>query len=63
MMVFGVAIQCGLFRLQKILGHSSLEIVKEYINMYGNDLQMDFNNFNPLDNLDFMKEKNKIALR
>lgn len=40
-----------MFRLQKILGHSDLTVTKEYINMFGQDLQMDFEKFNPLDNL------------
>lgn len=38
-----------IFRLQKILGHSSLDIVKEYVDMFTNDLQKDFNEFNPLE--------------
>ncbi len=39
------------FRLQKILGHSDLNVTKEYINMFGQDLQIDFERFNPLDRL------------
>jgi len=38
-----------IFRLQKLLGHKSMEIVKEYVNMFDNDLQRDFNTFNPLE--------------
>ncbi len=40
-----------IFRLQKILGHSSIDIVKEYVNMFSNDLQVGFSDFNPLDTL------------
>ena len=40
-----------IFRLQKILGHSDLEVTKEYVQMFGNDLQLDFEKFNPLDNM------------
>ena len=40
-----------MFRLQKILGHSDLTVTKEYVNMFGQDLQMDFEKFNPLDNI------------
>lgn len=40
-----------IFRLQKILGHSDLTVVKEYVNMFSNDLAIDFNKFNPLDNM------------
>lgn len=37
------------FRLQKIPEHSDLSVVKEYMQMFGNDLWVDFNKFNPLD--------------
>lgn len=42
-----------IFRLQKILGHSDLAVVKEYVEMFGNDLSRDFGKFNPLDTLGF----------
>jgi len=37
--------------LQKILGHSSVEMVKNYVEMFSDDLQKDFDVYNPLDNL------------
>lgn len=40
-----------MFRLQKILGHSDLTVVREYVEMFGDDLTMDFDKFNPLDNM------------
>jgi len=40
-----------IFRLQKILGHSSMDMVKNYVEMFSDDLQKDFDIFNPLDNL------------
>jgi len=40
-----------IFRLQKILGHSDLEIVKEYVSIFGDELKRDFATFNPLDNM------------
>lgn len=40
-----------IFRLQKILGHYDLEMTKEYLQMFGQDLQMDFEKFNPLDRM------------
>jgi integrase/recombinase XerD len=30
-----------IFRLQKILGHSSIEMVKEYVEMFSDDLKRD----------------------
>lgn len=40
-----------IFRLQKILGHSSMDIVKNYVEMFTEDLQKDFNEFNPLEQM------------
>lgn len=34
-----------IFRLQKILGHSDLAVVKEYVQMFGSDLSIDFDKF------------------
>jgi integrase/recombinase XerD len=40
-----------IFRLQKLLGHSSIEMVREYVEMFNEDLQKDFDKFNPLEQL------------
>jgi integrase/recombinase XerD len=48
------------FRLQKILGHSDLTITREYVQMFGQDLQMDFEQFNPLDRMNQKKERIKM---
>lgn len=40
-----------IFRLQKILGHSSLNMVKEYVNMFSDDIEKDFDKFNALEQL------------
>lgn len=40
-----------IFRLQKILGHKSIDIVREYVNMFTNDLKENFDDFNPLENI------------
>ena len=37
------------FRLQKILGHSSITVTKEYLSIFDCDLNKDFDKFNPLD--------------
>lgn len=38
-------------RLKTILGHANLSTTNEYLQMFGQDLQMDFEKFNPLDNI------------
>ncbi len=48
------------FRLQKLLGHSTLEMTKNYVNLLSDDLQEGFDNFNPLDN--FKKKANRTKL-
>jgi integrase/recombinase XerD len=50
------------FRLQKILGHSDLSMVREYVNIFGNDIAVDFDKFNPLDNMAATRSKEKIKL-
>lgn len=52
-----------IFRLQKMLGHSDLTVVKEYVNMFSDELSIDFEKFNPLDNMDMNKPKSKIGMR
>lgn len=37
-----------IFRLQKMLGHKSIDMVNEYVNMFGRDLKENFEKFNPL---------------
>lgn len=50
-----------IFRLQKILGHSDLTVTKEYVAMFGQDLQLDFEKFNPLDNMKGRKAVIRMA--
>ena len=38
-----------IFRLQRILGHSTLDMVKQYVNLYGGDLKRDYDRFSLLD--------------
>ncbi|KLU67546.1 tyrosine recombinase XerD [Desulfosporosinus acididurans] len=49
-----------IFRLQKILGHSSIEIVKEYVNMFTDDLKQNFDQYNPLEKVTTDKKTIKI---
>ena len=48
-----------IFRLQKILGHSDITVTREYVNMFSPDLQLDFDKFNPLDQM----SRNKGRIR
>ena len=38
------------FRLQKILGHSSLEMTRHYVNLFSADLKQDYDDLSPLAN-------------
>ena len=51
-----------IFRLQKILGHSDLTVTKEYVSMFGIDLQIDFEKFNPLDRMSNRINQDRIRL-
>jgi integrase/recombinase XerD len=46
----------NMFALQKILGHSTLDMTRRYVKIYGEDLKEDFDKYNPLDT---MKRKSK----
>ncbi|MDR1564271.1 MAG: tyrosine-type recombinase/integrase [Oscillospiraceae bacterium] len=46
------------FRLKAILGHSTMAMVNEYVNMFGKDLQKDFDVFCPLDSMECIKRSN-----
>ena len=48
-----------IFRLQQILGHSTLEMTRHYVALFGQDLQKDYEQFNPLDRL----TKNRIGTK
>ena len=51
------------FRLKAILGHSTMAMVNEYVNMFGKDLHKDFDEFNPLENMKgFMSERTAIRI-
>ena len=39
------------FRLQKMLGHTTLEMTRQYVNMFEEDLKQDFEEYNPLDRI------------
>jgi len=41
----------GMIQLQTLLGHSTMDMTRHYVSIYGLDLQRDFAKLNPLDNL------------
>jgi integrase/recombinase XerD len=46
--------------LQKMLGHSSMEMTRRYVNLYSVDLNKDFDNFCPLENMMPKSKKHSI---
>jgi integrase/recombinase XerD len=42
----------GIFELQKILGHSSMEMVRTYVNLFSSEVNEKHREFSPLNNLD-----------
>jgi len=52
-----------IFRLKSILGHSSIDIVKEYVEMFGSDLKRNFDRFNPLDNFGEQKGEGRQSIK
>ena len=40
-----------MMQLQAILGHSTLDMTRKYINLYGNDIQRDFDRLNSLNRI------------
>ena len=54
----------GIIQLQALLGHSTMDMTRHYVNIYGADLQKNYEELNPLDT--FMKrnkKQNKINQR
>lgn len=52
----------GLIQLQALLGHSTMDMTRHYVNIYGTDLQKDFDALNPLDTFMRRKEKQKKTI-
>ena len=41
----------GMVQLQALLGHSTMDMTRHYVNIYGTDLKRNFEMLNPLDNI------------
>ena len=50
----------NILKLQRILGHSSIQITQKYVDLFGHDLKVDFDVFSTLDNISNYKERIKI---
>lgn len=48
---------CNVFKLQKLLGHSSLEMTRQYVELFSIDLKEGYDSINPLDRLIISKKK------
>lgn len=51
------------FKLQKILGHSTLEMTKRYVSLVSQDLKEDFDKFSTLDNIRKSKKPKKTVIK
>lgn len=49
--------------LQKMLGHSTLEMTRKYISYFSEDMQENFDSYNPLDNLKKSSSRRKVITR
>ncbi|MEG2811603.1 MAG: tyrosine-type recombinase/integrase [Clostridium sp.] len=49
-----------IFRLQKLLGHTDMSMVRNYVNIFSDDLVKDFDVFNPLENMNHNRKRIKM---
>lgn len=53
----------NMFALQKILGHSSLDMTRKYVRLFSEDIKEDFDRFNPLDSIKRSAKRTKTVKR
>lgn len=53
----------NMYALQKILGHSSLDMTRKYVNLFSEDIKEDFDRFNPLDTIKRKQKRTQTIKR
>ena len=53
----------NMFQLQKILGHSTLEMTRRYVRLYAEDIKKDFDDYSPLDTIKKKKSRTQRITR
>ena len=53
----------NMFALQKILGHSSLEMTRKYVKLFTEDIKKDYDKFSPLDTMKRSGKRTQIVKR
>ena len=53
----------NMFSLQKILGHSTLDMTRKYVKLFSEDIKEDYDSFSPLDTIKRGSKRTKIIKR
>ena len=52
-----------MFALQKILGHSTLEMTKRYVKLFSDDIKEDYDKYSPLDTIKRNGKRTQLVKR
>lgn len=52
-----------MFKLQKILGHSTLDMTRKYVKLFSEDIKEDFDKFSPLDSIKRKQKRTQAVKR
>lgn len=52
-----------MYKLQKILGHSTLDMTRKYVNMFSEDIKEDYDKFSPLDTIKRKQKRTQAVKR
>ena len=53
----------NMFALQKILGHSSLDMTRRYVKLFSEDIKEDYDRFSPLDSMKRKSKRTQVVKR